>query len=213
MQTCPLCNTNNTNDFYQGNLRCYFQCRTCALVFADPATWLLPGEEKAIYDHHENSPDDARYRNFLNRLAIPLSERLGNRALQGLDFGCGPGPTLSLMLQEKGYRMAIYDPYFAPDTAVLAQQYDFITCTEAIEHFYTPAKEWQLLLNMLKPGGWLALMTGLATDVDTFAQWHYKNDPTHVSFFSRETFVYLSQRNGLALEFIGNNVILLKKTD
>ena len=108
--------------------------------------------------------------------------------------------------------MAIYDPYFAPDPSVLTRQYDFVTCTEAIEHFNQPAKEWGLLLSMIKPGGWLGLMTKLATDAEAFTRWHYKNDPTHVSFFSRDTFRFLAQRDGLEVEFVGNDVILLRKT-
>lgn len=55
-------------------------------------------------------------------------------------------------------------------------------------------------------------MTKLARDVDAFAHWHYKNDPTHVSFFSRETFSFLAERDGLEVEFVGNDVILLRKT-
>lgn len=211
--TCPLCHSRPAEDFHTDKLRRYFRCTQCALVFADPATLLLPAEEKAIYDHHENSPHDVHYRGFLDRLAKPLAERLGNQPLQGLDFGCGPGPALAIMLAEQGYHMAIYDPYYAPDQNVLAHQYDFITCTEAMEHFYTPAKEWQLLLAMLKPGGWLGVMTGLVTSTEHFTDWHYKNDPTHVSFFSRETFTYLSQTHCLQLEFVGDNVVFLKKPD
>lgn len=82
------------------------------------------------------------YRRFLARLANPLVERIGAAPLSGLDFGSGLGPTLSVMLTELGYNMAIYDPYFAPNREALEQQYDFVTCTEAIEHFYLPAKEW-----------------------------------------------------------------------
>jgi len=44
-----------------------------------------------------------------------LSPLLGdNHDLHGLDYGCGPGPTLSVMLREKGFKMADYDPFFKP---------------------------------------------------------------------------------------------------
>ena len=70
----------------------------------------------------------------------------------------------------------------------------------------------RLLLEMLKPAGWLGIMTRLVTDEVDFTQWYYKNDPTHVSFFSRETFRYLAERDKLKVEFIGDNVILLRAT-
>ncbi|PSW13098.1 class I SAM-dependent methyltransferase [Photobacterium sanctipauli] len=212
MHNCPLCHSEVAEIFHRDKRREYFRCPECALIFADPEALLAPSDEKAVYDQHENNPADEGYRRFLNRLAAPLMARIGDEPLQGLDFGCGPGPTLSVMLEEAGHNMAVYDPYFADQPEVLEQQYDFVTCTEAIEHFYTPAKEWGLLLGMLKPGGWLGLMTKLARDADAFAQWHYKSDPTHVSFFSRETFQYLADRDGLDVEFVGNDVILLRKT-
>lgn len=211
MTACTLCDSAATQAYHQDKQRAYFQCRACSLVFADPASHLTPEQEKAIYDQHENHVEDEGYRRFLSRLAAPLSASLPPGPLAGLDFGCGPGPALASMFREQGHQVAVYDPYFAPDTGVLASQYDFVTCTEAIEHFYTPAREWQLLLSLVKPGGWLGLMTKLATDAEAFSRWHYKNDPTHVSFFSRETFRYLAQRDGLTVEFIGNDVIMLRK--
>jgi len=54
-------------------------------------------------------------------------------------------------------------------------------------------------------------MTKQVIDLEAFACWHYKYDPTHVTFFSRATFRYLAERDKLELEFIGNDVILLRK--
>ena len=79
-------------------------------------------------------------------------------------------------------------------------------------HFYQPQNELELLLSLVKPGGWLGIMTKLARDESAFATWHYKNDLTHVSFFSKETFEFVAKRYQLELEFVGNDVILLRKT-
>ncbi|MEB3214380.1 MAG: hypothetical protein VKL39_23735, partial [Leptolyngbyaceae bacterium] len=49
------------------------------------------------------------------------------------------------------------------------------------------------------------------TQSATFATWHYKDDLTHVCFFSRETFLWLSQLWRCSITFIGNDVILLQK--
>jgi len=208
---CPLCTGSNNHFYHQDKKRSYFQCQDCQLIFADANSHLTADAEVAIYQQHENNPEDERYRAFLNKLAAPLLERLGNKGFSGLDFGCGPGPTLSLMLQEAGQQMAVFDPYFANNPEVLAEQYDFICCTEAIEHFYQPANEWALWLKLLNAKGWLGLMTKLAPEKAAFASWHYKNDPTHVCFFSHDTFLFLANRDGFHVEFIGNDVILLQK--
>ncbi|HEX7025741.1 MAG TPA: class I SAM-dependent methyltransferase [Gammaproteobacteria bacterium] len=208
---CPLCESTAIDGYAHDRSRIYFRCDECSLIFADPASRLNRTEEKAVYDQHKNNPDDPEYRQFLSRLAEPLKERLGKRKLHGLDFGSGPGPTLTVMLEESGYRMSLYDPFYASDTSVLDRQYDFVTCTEAIEHFNAPAREWRLLLELVKPGGLLAIMTRLTDETDDFTQWHYKNDPSHVSFFSRETFYYLAKRDCLQCELIGSDVVLLTK--
>lgn len=208
---CPLCQCPEGSVYSSDQKRQYWRCPRCQLIYADPTTRLSPEAEVSIYQQHQNDPADLRYRAFLNKLAAPLQQKLASNTLQGLDFGCGPGPTLSLMLAEVGHQMAIYDPYFADYPAVLQQQYDFICATEVIEHFYQPSREWQLWLDMLKPGAWLGLMTKMTDQVTDFSLWHYKNDPTHVCFFSRETFAYLAQRDGLTLEIIGPDVILMQK--
>ncbi|GAA5187091.1 class I SAM-dependent methyltransferase [Ferrimonas gelatinilytica] len=207
---CPLCHHDDTPHYHQDKRRHYFQCARCALVFADPSALLPTAAEKQVYDQHENHPDDPGYQRFLSRLADPLLARLSG-SQQGLDFGCGPGPALANMLQQSGHKVALYDPYYAPDRTPLRQRYDFVTCTEAIEHFYRPAREWQLLMDLLKPGGILAIMTKLVRSPEAFTQWHYKNDPTHVCFFSKATFRFLARQHHLSVEFHGNDVILLQK--
>jgi cyclopropane fatty-acyl-phospholipid synthase-like methyltransferase len=66
--------------------------------------------------------------------------------------------------------------------------YDFITCTEVVEHFHHPALEFRRLDALLKPGGWLAIQTTFQTDDARFARWNYRRDPTHVVFYRPYTF-------------------------
>ncbi|MFV0574237.1 MAG: class I SAM-dependent methyltransferase [Vibrio sp.] len=209
MPACPLCESHQTNVYFEDR-RQYFQCAECSLVFVNPEQRVDAVAEKAVYDLHENDPHDQGYRRFLSRMAEPLLQRIEPNS-QGLDFGCGPGPALAMMLEEQGHKVALYDLYYHPDKQVLDQQYDFVTATEVIEHLFTPNLVWQQWLNMVKPNGWLGVMTKLVKGVDAFATWHYRHDPTHVVFFSRETFEFLARRDQLQLEFIGNDVMLLKK--
>ena len=208
---CPLCKHVNTPLFHQDKRLCYFQCQQCFLVFADPVSRLSAEDELAQYQLHNNDINDAGYRQFLQRLATPLLQHLAASGLDGLDFGCGPGPLLAKMLSEAGQNMAVWDPFFAPDSAALNRQYDFISCTEAIEHFVQPATEWQLWRALLKPGGTLAIMTKRYTDAAAFANWHYKLDPTHVSFFCEATFEFLAQRDGFSVKFAAKDVVLLQQ--
>ena len=88
---------------------------------------LSPERELAHYNTHQNSPGDPRYRAFLDQLAAPLMARLPSGA-EGLDFGSGPGPALSVIFGEHGFPTSIYDPFFAPDPLLLTRDYDFVSC-------------------------------------------------------------------------------------
>ncbi len=210
-QACPLCAHPTTQPFHADPDRDYLHCPRCDLIFVEREALLGPAAEKARYDRHENDPTDPAYRHFLNQLVQPLLARLGPPPLKGLDFGSGPGPTLSIMLAEQGYPMRIYDPFYAPNPQVLDETYDFVTCTETLEHFYTPHIEWHELVNLVKPGGWLGIMTRIHPSPEDFPAWSYKNDDTHVSFYSQKTFTFLADQDDLHVDFIGDNVILFYK--
>jgi len=206
---CPLCTAQESLPYFTDRQRCYQQCSVCALVYVPAQFHLSQLQQRLRYDEHNNSPADEGYRTFLGQLMAPLLNEL-QPGQQGLDFGCGPGPTLSVMLQEHGYVMSLYDPFYANDDAIFQHQYDFITCTEAIEHFEQPGKEWRRLLSLLKDGGLLAIMTGLYPAKPAFADWYYKNDPTHICFYSARTFEWLAQRDGLELVFSEQSVVIFR---
>lgn len=207
---CPLCLASEGKPFFQDS-RDYFRCPVCLLVFVPPHQFLSATDEKAVYDHHENSAEDAGYRRFLSRLFLPLSQNLAANSC-GLDFGSGPGPTLSVMFEEAGHSMQIYDPFYSPGITPLEQQYDFITASEVVEHLHEPQRELDRLWSCLKPNGSLGIMTKRVIGCDEFSRWHYKNDPTHVCFFSIETFRWLALRWRATLTVPGVDVVLFAKT-
>lgn len=208
---CPLCASHVVFPFHKEESRGYLRCRICRLVFVPREYHLSASDEKAQYDHHENSPEDSGYRQFLNRLFEPMNARL-TPVSSGLDFGSGPGPTLSVMFEEAGHDVSIYDPFYASDRSPLTRQYDFVTASEVVEHFCYPAEDMQRLWSCVRPSGLLGIMTKQVADDASFVNWHYKNDPTHVSFFSRETFHWLAAEWSAELTFVGSDVILLAKS-
>lgn len=116
------------------------------------------------------------------------------------------------MFEEVGHSVALYDHFYAHHPTVLRHPYDFITATEVVEHLHKPAAILSQLWMLLKPSGHLGIMTKLIPDQKSFANWHYKNDPTHVCFFSRSTFEWLAHHWQAEVEFFGNDVILFHKS-
>ncbi|SHE38370.1 Methyltransferase domain-containing protein [Modicisalibacter ilicicola DSM 19980] len=208
--SCPLCGGQGVSHYHRDRRRDYWQCHRCTLVFVARHQHLAADAEKAVYDCHRNSPRDTGYRRFLSRLTVPLLEHLPPGA-RGLDFGCGPGPTLSVMLEEAGHPMALYDIFYAPDRRVLEGRYDFITATEVVEHLAAPGQVIEDLAGRLSPGGWLGLMTKRVASREAFADWHYILDPTHVSFFSEASFRWLATCLDMRVVFPAADVVLMQK--
>ena len=213
-QTCPLCLCKGATLFYtsrQKNLeRDYYSCGNCDLVFVPPESHVDEDAARQRYLTHDNDPDNADYRRFLSRLWNELRPRLPEGA-RGLDYGAGPGPALAAMIEEDGYEAALYDPLFHPDETVLDDSYDFIVCTETVEHFSTPRADFLRMQRMLVPGGWLGIMTDVLEDREGFGGWYYHRDPTHVAFYTRRTFRWVGGWLQLQVEAPRPRVILLHK--
>ncbi|MGV8893467.1 MAG: class I SAM-dependent methyltransferase [Burkholderiaceae bacterium] len=210
LMRCPVCEGITCRFFMIVEARTYLRCDDCLATFLQPSQLPLAGVELERYRQHRNDPGDNGYRQFLDQLTTPLLQRLPP-AQRGLDYGCGPGPVLAAMLREAGHAVALFDPFFVPDQEVLAHGYDFITCTEVIEHFHRPADEFRKFDALLKPGGWLALMTTFQKDDAGFAQWYYRRDFTHVVFYRETTLRHLARHYGWSCEFPCANVALLQK--
>jgi len=148
-QRCPLCHSAEVKVCFKKKdtkiqWREYLKCQSCLLVFLAPLHQLPPDFEKKRYDLHQNNPQDIRYIAFLKKLTDPLSQKLGE-GWRGIDFGCGPGPAISEIFSKSGHNVCNYDPYYYREESLLKRKYDFITCSEVVEHFYHPRREFALL--------------------------------------------------------------------
>lgn len=207
---CLLCRSGRVSLFARANNRDYFGCEVCHLVFLAPAQRLERAAEREHYGTHENDPADPAYRAFLSRLAAPLVQRLPPAAT-GLDYGSGPAPVLAWMLEEQGFAMAHFDSFFARDRQALLRSYDFVTCSETAEHFFHPRHEFALLDCLLRPGGWLALMTEVLDEDQPFESWRYARDPTHACFYRPATFDWIARSFDWTPAFPHRNVVLFRK--
>lgn len=207
--SCPLCSAASA-PFAPGAARSARRCGACALTFVPSSAQLGSDEERARYLTHRNGPHDAGYRAFLDRLLAPLGERLPPGA-EGLDYGCGPGPAVSTMMGERGWRVADWDPFFRPHPAPLSRVYDFITCTEVFEHLREPAAALARLDGLLRPGGRLGVLTSLLEDDAGFGEWWYARDPTHIAFYKAETLEWIARSRGWALQRLPRGAALFRK--
>ena len=207
---CIVCKSDLVSVYKIIDSKKYWDCKFCFARFLDKNHHLEPSLERERYLLHENRIDDKAYRDFLSKLANPLKEKLSKKSA-GLDYGCGEGPALADIFTSLGFKMNLYDPFFFPDKDIFLKKYDFITCTEVVEHFYSPFKEFIFLDGLLEKEGWLGIMTSFLPTDELFKNWYYRKDPTHVVFYTKETFEVIASQRNWSLEIESKDVVLFYK--
>lgn len=214
MELCRLCRTDNASIFYVDDElnfgKIFFLCNCCKLIFVEQDSLPNPEMEKDRYLSHNNDIDDPEYQAFLSKLWNPMEKRL-SRGSSGLDYGAGPGPALLHMMSRSGYVVQMYDPFFSTEIDVLNKTYDFIVCTETAEHFHNPSKDFEQFDQMLKPNGFLGIMTSFTDNVKKFEDWYYRRDPTHVSFYSTHTMHWIANKMNWHVDFMEDNIVIFSK--
>jgi SAM-dependent methyltransferase len=191
--------------------RSYFLCTNCLLIGAAPEHFPDRRAEKDRYLTHQNGIQHEGYVKFLHQAIGPALAFI-REGMSGLDYGCGPAPTLSALLRRKGHSCEDYDPFFSGHT--LKKSFDFIFSTEVFEHFFFPGREIAKIRSLLEANGLLIIMTEQWKDPEHFSQWHYTRDPTHVAFYHSKTFDFICGSYGFSKIFDDNGrVVILRKGD
>ncbi|MGM0437322.1 MAG: class I SAM-dependent methyltransferase [Bacillota bacterium] len=215
-QNCRLCGTQsqyiNSNKLEED----YYHCPECDLIFMDERDIVSTESEKERYEEHDNNHENEGYVNmfkdFIDRAVEPYFGF--SKGAKILEFGCGPGPVLADLLEEKGVKVDRYDPYFFPDESYKNKKYDLITSTEVFEHLFEPAKEIESLLSILKDNGILSIMTHFHKKGQgdfIFEDWWYKWDKTHIAFYSQKTMKWIAEKYNLKILFTGNKKLCVFK--
>lgn len=219
-----MCGSSHTDLFHRDKHREYAACTVCGIVFVPDRFVLSEVDEKKEYDLHENFNEDEGYRRFLMRAAAPLLECFPDcSGVRGLDFGCGPNPLLAKILRDSPYEfhVDIYDKYYFPNTVKfedIHRWYNFVVSTEVFEHLQSPLDVFVLLWGLLQTDGVLVIMTKRMLSFEKFVNWHYIRDPTHISFFSEKTFLWVGEQLSnkefkCTVSFQGPDVTILRKTE
>jgi len=215
---CVVCNAVTEPLIHEKKSVLFHQCPICQLILRDKSDFFTPDEEKNRYTLHQNSIDDKGYRDYFLRFfeETQLLKLQSAVPQKGLDFGSGPIPVLAYVAKQTyNIEMDYYDPFFAPQRVYESKYYDFITCTEVIEHIPNPLETFALFREHLVIGGVVAIMTQLhKNDRDAFFSWFYIRDRSHVAFFSMKTMEYVAKKVGLEIDYTNNkNIITLKKME
>jgi len=213
MNECKICDeTTITIEDVKKKLF-YYRCSSCGFVYLDDNHQVNSIEEKSKYDQHNNSLENEGYvQMFEDFIDLSIAPYLKN-IKKVLDFGSGPEPVFSKLLERRGLEVEIYDLYYSPQKVYEGNRYDLITSTEVFEHLSKPLETLNLLVEHLNTNGYIVLMTKFPPQEDkVFLDWWYRRDPTHISFFTPKSFEVMAEKVGLkVLKTINENIVVFQK--
>jgi SAM-dependent methyltransferase len=200
---CHICYKSIESFVHEKTNITYYHCKDCEYIFKSPECHQDFIAQKERYNLHENDAEDEGYKSYFKRF-LDFTLPLVGQPETALDFGCGRSSLLASLLTKEGVDCDYYDPIYHPDRLNNSKKYELIVSTEVFEHLHQPRVVFESLLSRLEEGGYLALQTQFhPNDVEAFKKWYYHQDPTHIVFFTAQTFRVLCEIYGC--EFVGDN--------
>ena len=213
MHLCKICSASTTVIKDNKKELIYYRCTSCGFIYLDDSFMVDEYREKKQYDQHNNSLENegyvAMFERFIDDAIAPYLKSIQT----ALDFGSGPEPVFSKLLERRGLEVDIYDFYFSPKKVYEYKKYDLISSTEVFEHLSRPIEILEELVKSLNNNAYVALMTKFPPlDDEEFLAWWYRRDPTHISFFTPKSFEVMAKKVGLkVLKILKNNVVVFQK--
>jgi hypothetical protein len=209
MPACRLCLNDKCSLLHKDEQREYLLCPECGFVFVPENQHLSLDAEKARYALHENTADNADYISYLNDVADEITRMVSGSNPSILDFGCGEHAVLTRIFKSRGLACSAYDPLYAIGQDAFLKTYDTIVLCEVLEHLRDMPAEIARIRKALKKKGHVFIRTALYDDGGLFADWWYKNDPAHISFFSKKTIQVFADKLGIKILYCKSPSILM----
>lgn len=214
---CRVCGYSLRNIFKANILRYevdFFECDRCGCVSTEEPYWL----EEAYSDAINSEDTGILKRNItLSRIAATIAYFLFDRNGVFLDYAGGYGLLVRLM-RDMGFNFYWMDKYadnlFArgfDGGGLSGDNIELLTCFEAFEHFVRPLDEIESMLSLSDS---ILFSTQLLPQPTPYPNdwWYYGlHHGQHITFYSRKTLEYLSNRFGLYLYTNGRNYHIITK--
>lgn len=218
---CPVCAHPAVPAVVEKDGYAFAQCAGCEYLFLDPP--LAPDVVGRLY---RNVEDDtwtdpkirSRYRRALIR-AFRLRRHVSGR--RALDLGCGTGSMADAMRRfgadavgvdtdaraiqfaQRRFPGTDFRVASAPALAGASGPFDFVYCSELIEHVPDLAEFMDGLAALARPGGLVYITTpdcGSPRRPAALADWEMVAPPIHIRLFNAANLTSLFERYGFGME-------------
>ncbi len=213
MKKCKICNSNSNAILDKKTTKTYHKCSRCSYIFLDEEFYIDEAAEKKHYDKHHNNLESLGYVKMFEDLVDEFVKLLHVEINTALDFGCGEGEVLPIVLERNNIKCDRYDLFYFPKKIYEDNKYDLICSTEVFEHLQNPLDMFKKLLLHVEDNGFLLLMSAFhPNDEQMFLKWWYIRDITHIGFFNLDTFEYIAKELNLGIvKHNDKNTIMFQK--
>lgn len=218
---CPMCRAAEARYFGNKNGYTLFRCGACGFLYLDPmpaaedVARLYEGAAGAAIESYPKAASRRR-RGFIK--AAKFARYIRGRDI--LDVGCGGGFVVDAM-RCAGARAVGIDPHgpsidyarrtfpecefhcgVAESFQTTGRKFDFLYCSEVIEHVPDADSFTAALAELCRPGGFVFITTpdiGHWRVPKDLVSWDLVDPPQHVRYFTTESLRLLLERHGFAL--------------
>jgi 2-polyprenyl-3-methyl-5-hydroxy-6-metoxy-1,4-benzoquinol methylase len=194
----------------------FCKCPVCALIFTNETADNAAAEKH--YKSQWNNTDANFWKQQVEGL-LGVIQRYRMPVGRVLDFGSGSGE-ITKEFQRRDIDATPLEPMvhgYLKDQNY-PHKFDVVVGVEVIEHLPNLSQELKEIDRFLADDGIMLFTTILtnsfidsANAVDVFKGWWYKDDPTHVSFFSNKSIFKLAEIERYSADIYGDQLFVLKR--
>lgn len=212
-----------------------FQCKNCNTYFTNPK--IKDKDQSFLYGDQYFSPSNKLsyfekiYRFHQFDYDFKIYKDLVSKKESILDYGCGDGSRIEF-LHKKGYRntfgIDMYDSFAAnidkdkfykainPVDYSAKKKFKVVTLYHVLEHITNPDNELAFIKNnLLSNNGYLVIQVpnaGSRQFQKYGARWFGLDVPRHLWHFTKESLVYLLEKNGFEIKKVNSKNSILHPT-
>ena len=220
--SCPVCKNNEINEIGLKNNHMLVSCPSCTCIFVNPTP--SAEELEGIYDDYLATDKYLKKRKKKTITSsykiFRLKKYLNSSQRTFLDVGCNIGATVraaqvmgftsmgidldstSIDKAKELFDKSEFEACSTFDLVERERKFDFIFCSEVIEHVPFPHEFVKSLVDLMSPNSILYLTTPDAghrkVPKDTL-KWKEIKPPEHIVFFNKKTMSMLLQEHGLEI--------------
>jgi len=220
--SCPVCNDNVSNTIGKKNNLTLVACPSCTCIYVDP----VPDNEhlQEMYDDYlptEKYLKKLKKKTLTSRYKIFRLKKYQNSPGESfLDVGCNIGATvraaqlsgysamgidldkISVRKANEFFEYCEFETCSTFDLIKTGRKFDFVYCSEVIEHVPGVQAFVQSLADLMHTGALLYLTTpdaGHPKVPKNILNWKEVKPPEHLVFFNKSNMRLLLQKNGFEI--------------